>query len=138
MSDGAGLVVLIKPNGSKLWRYRYSRDSRKQKLSLGSYPELSLAQARVKAADARAKLAQGISPVDERREKREASKVVNSFEGVCLEWQANYTSTHPNDTTGNGAQSLVTTLTATTYVAPILFCRTSSVTAYRLNADWQR
>ncbi|XXD08746.1 Arm DNA-binding domain-containing protein [Klebsiella sp. R445] len=59
MSDGAGLVVLIKPNGSKLWRYRYSRDGRKQKLSLGSYPELSLAQARVKAADARAKLAQG-------------------------------------------------------------------------------
>lgn len=88
MSDGAGLVVLIKPNGSKLWRYRYSRDGRKQKLSLGSYPELSLAQARVKAADARAKLAQGISPVDERRKKREASKVVNSFEGVCLEWQA--------------------------------------------------
>jgi len=88
MSDGAGLVVLIKPNGSKLWRYRYSRDGRKQKLSLGSYPELSLAQARVKAADARAKLAQGINPVDERREKREASKVVNSFEGVCLEWQA--------------------------------------------------
>lgn len=88
MSDGAGLVMLIKPNGSKLWRYRYSHDGKKQKLSLGSYPELSLAQARVKAAEARAKLAQGISPVDERREKREASKIVNSFEGVCLEWQA--------------------------------------------------
>lgn len=49
ISDGAGLVVLITPNGSKLWRYRYSRDGRKQKLSLGSYPELSLAQTRVNA-----------------------------------------------------------------------------------------
>lgn len=63
MSDGAGLVVLIKPGGAKLWRYRYSMNGKKQKLSLGSYPEISLAQARVRAADARAKLAQSISPV---------------------------------------------------------------------------
>lgn len=88
MSDGAGLVVLIKPCGAKLWRYRYSLNGKKQKLSLGSYPEISLAQARVRAADARAKVAQGISPVTERRELKEASKVINSFESVCLEWQA--------------------------------------------------
>lgn len=87
MSDGAGLVVLVKPGGAKLWRYRYSLNGKKQKLSLGPYPEITLAQARVRAADARAKVAQGISPVTERREKREASKVINSFEGVCLEWQ---------------------------------------------------
>ncbi|MDJ4948231.1 integrase arm-type DNA-binding domain-containing protein [Salmonella enterica] len=88
MSDSGGLVILIKPSGAKLWRYRYSINAKKQKLSLGSYPEISLAQARIRAADARAKVAQGISPVTERREKKEASKVVNSFEGVCLEWQA--------------------------------------------------
>ncbi|WP_312633288.1 tyrosine-type recombinase/integrase [Pseudescherichia sp.] len=88
MSDGSGLVVLIKPGGAKLWRYRYSLNGKKQKLSLGSYPEISLAQARARAADARAKVAHGISPVTERREKREASKLINSFEGVCLEWQA--------------------------------------------------
>lgn len=88
MSDSGGLVILIKPSGAKLWRYRYSINAKKQKLSLGSYPEISLAQARIRAADARAKVAQGISPVTERQEKKEASKVVNSFEGVCLEWQA--------------------------------------------------
>lgn len=82
MSDSGGLVILIKPSGAKLWRYRYSINAKKQKLSLGSYPEISLAQARIRAADARAKVAQGISPVTERREKKEASKVVNSFEGV--------------------------------------------------------
>jgi putative DNA primase/helicase len=49
VSDGAGLVVLIKPNGSKLWRYRYSINGKKQKLSLGTYPEVSLSQARVTA-----------------------------------------------------------------------------------------
>lgn len=74
--------MIVKPNGSKLWRFRYRREGKLRRLSLGTYPETSLAQARVKAADARAKLAQGISPVDERREKKEASKVVNSFEGV--------------------------------------------------------
>nr|WP_255449589.1 integrase arm-type DNA-binding domain-containing protein [Citrobacter sp. JL978] len=88
MSDSGGLVILIKPSGAKLWRYRYSINAKKQKLSLGSYPEISLAQARIRAADARAKVAQGISPVTERREKKEANKVTNSFEGVCLEWQA--------------------------------------------------
>lgn len=88
MSDGGGLVILVKPSGAKLWRYRYSINAKKQKLSLGSYPEISLAQARIRAANARAKVAQGISPVTERREKIEASKVINSFEGVCLEWQA--------------------------------------------------
>ncbi|ECJ3938381.1 DUF4102 domain-containing protein [Salmonella enterica] len=88
MSDGGGLVILVKPSGTKLWRYRYSINAKKQKLSLGSYPEISLAQARIRAANARAKVAQGISPVTERREKIEASKVINSFEGVCLEWRS--------------------------------------------------
>ncbi|EAR7756532.1 tyrosine-type recombinase/integrase [Salmonella enterica] len=88
INDGAGLVVLVKPSGAKLWRFRYSFAGKKQKLSLGSYPDIPLAQARIRAADARAKLAQGISPVNERKEQQQASKVVNSFEGVCLEWQA--------------------------------------------------
>lgn len=102
MSDGAGLVVLIKPGGAKLWRYRYSLNGKKQKLSLGSYPAITLAQARIRAAEARAKVAQGISPVTERRENREANKVTNSFEGVCLEWQATRKTTwskvYANDT----------------------------------------
>lgn len=74
INDGAGLVVLVKPSGAKLWRFRYSFAGKKQKLSLGSYPDTPLAQ--------------GISPVNERREQQQAGKVVNSFEGVCLEWQA--------------------------------------------------
>lgn len=88
LSDGSGLFIIIKPSGSKLWRFRYRRDGKLRRLSLGAYPEVTLAMARSKAADARGKLAKGISPVDERREEKQASKVINSFEGVCIEWQA--------------------------------------------------
>ncbi|MFK3660146.1 tyrosine-type recombinase/integrase [Scandinavium sp. NPDC088450] len=87
IADGAGLSILIKPNGAKLWRFRYSLFGKKQKLSIGSYPEITLSQARVKAADARAKVAQGISPVDERQKETKASNSASSFEAVCLEWQ---------------------------------------------------
>lgn len=88
MSDGGGLVILIKPSGSKLWRFRYSRDGRKQKLSLGTYPEVTLASARAKAADARGQLSKGVSPVDERKKERQARKTDSSFEGIAIEWQA--------------------------------------------------
>ncbi|MBI0276741.1 tyrosine-type recombinase/integrase [Hafnia alvei] len=88
LSDGSGLFIIIRPGGSKLWRFRYRREGKLRRLSLGSYPDITLSNARAKAADARGKLAKGISPVDERREAKQASKVVNSFEGVCIEWQA--------------------------------------------------
>ena len=41
LSHGAGLALLIKPNGAKLWRYRFSREGKAQKLSLGAYPDIS-------------------------------------------------------------------------------------------------
>jgi hypothetical protein len=48
LSDGGGLQLRIKPNGSKLWLLDYKRPYTKKRtsLSFGSYPELSLAEAR--------------------------------------------------------------------------------------------
>lgn len=87
LSDGAGLALLIKPNGAKLWRYRFSRGGKAQKLSLGAYPDITLSQARILAADSRAKLARGVNPVSERKEERLAAKSTNTFEAVAVEWQ---------------------------------------------------
>ena len=48
--DGKGLMLLIKPNGSKLWRYRYKHPTKctRVMLGIGRYPEMTLAEARRK------------------------------------------------------------------------------------------
>jgi hypothetical protein len=50
--DGAGLYLVIQPSGAKSWAYRYRVDGKSRKLTLGSFPALSLTEARQKAADA--------------------------------------------------------------------------------------
>ena len=64
LADGDGLMLRIKTNGSKLWLFNYSRPFTKKRanLSFGSYPELSLAEAREKRREARSLLANDIDP----------------------------------------------------------------------------
>jgi integrase len=75
VSDFEGLFVLIKVNGSKLWQFKYRIFGKERLLSIGVYPEVSLAQARKAKEDARAKLAAGVDPSEakqmERRVKQE-------------------------------------------------------------------
>lgn len=75
VSDFEGLFVLIKINGSKLWQFKYRIFGKERLLSIGIYPEVSLAQARKAKEDARAKLAAGVDPSEakqiERRVKQE-------------------------------------------------------------------
>ncbi|MEM8615349.1 MAG: Arm DNA-binding domain-containing protein, partial [Pseudomonadota bacterium] len=61
-ADGGGLTLLVKPNGSKLWRLRYRFDGKQKDLALGKYPAVSLADARAKRSDAKELLAQCIDP----------------------------------------------------------------------------
>jgi len=53
MQDGEGLYVLIRPNGSKLWRYNYSFENKKYVYSIGKYPDISLEKARILHQDSR-------------------------------------------------------------------------------------
>lgn len=70
VTDGRGLYLLVKKNGSKLWRYDYSRPLTKKRAtySLGIYPDLSLADARSMHADLRNLLAKGIDPLEHKKE----------------------------------------------------------------------
>jgi hypothetical protein len=52
LSDGNGLYLLIETNGSKLWRLRYFFDNKEKMLSLGAFPDVTIAQARTKRDDA--------------------------------------------------------------------------------------
>ncbi len=48
LSDGGGLYLLVKPNGSKLWQMSYRFERKQKTLSFGQYPERTLAEARGK------------------------------------------------------------------------------------------
>jgi hypothetical protein len=62
LSDGGGLHLLVQPNGSKLWRLKYSFDGKEKLLSFGKYPDVTLAVVREKRREAKAKLTEGIDP----------------------------------------------------------------------------
>ncbi len=64
LHDGDGLFLLVKTNGKKLWRFRYQRPATKQRtmMGLGTFPALSLADARRLRADYLSLLANGIDP----------------------------------------------------------------------------
>lgn len=86
--DVGGLYLEVSPSGAKLWRFRYRAGSKDKRLSLGRYPETSLASARKKRDEARRLLSEGLDPVMERkREKLTAAfKAANSFGDVAKEY----------------------------------------------------
>ena len=88
--DGDGHRIRIKPNGSKLWMLNYYRPvSRKRaNLSLGKYPDLSLANARKTALEARELQARGIDPQGERQRQQQEHKAIHqhTFFNVIKEW----------------------------------------------------
>jgi len=88
MADGAGLYLWVKPTGAKLWRWSYRYKGKEKLMAFGKYPDVSLAQARNRHSDARKLHAQGIDPMAQRKEKKNAEKasVENSFESVSKRW----------------------------------------------------
>ena len=87
-SDGNNLFLLVKINGSKLWRLRFRHAGKYQEMALGKYPSISLSEARRLAEEARASLIHGINPMDERRERKRAKTTSKDklFETICLKW----------------------------------------------------
>ena len=86
--DGGGMYLEVSPAGGRWWRLKYRFVGKEKRLSLGVYPEVSLAEARSRREDARKLLAAGIDPSDQRKAaKREAEgREINSFEAVAREW----------------------------------------------------
>lgn len=88
IADGEGLFLLITPAGSKYWRLKYFFTGKEKLLALGVYPEVTLADARDRRAEARKVLAAGNDPAEAKKEvKRLATlKSANAFETVAREW----------------------------------------------------
>jgi integrase len=100
IADGAGLHLEARPTGAGWWRLRYRFGGREGMLSLGTYPEVSLAQARQRRNDARALIAAGTDPSTARKVEKaskaqaeEVTRIVaaglpapGTFEAVAREW----------------------------------------------------
>lgn len=87
LTDGDGMVLLVHPNGSKYWRFRFR--GKQHLMAFGVYPETSLADARHKREAARKLVAAGIDPREQKRAvKEELAKEVFTFEVVAREWHA--------------------------------------------------
>ena len=85
LPDGAGLFLLVKTNGAKYWRYRYQFAGREKMYAIGVYPDVSLADARIKRDEARLKLKEGIDPVKARQVKIVSGRE-NTFRRLSAEW----------------------------------------------------
>lgn len=95
LRDGGGLYLLMRPDGARWWRWDYRRPvtGKRNTLSLGTYPDVGLADARQRHAEARKLLAAGVDPGEQRKQaKREQAAVAaaagDTFEVVAREWMA--------------------------------------------------
>ena len=95
LADAAGLYLLVSPSGGKLWRWNYRFDGKQKTMSLGKYPDISLADARSAHQTARRDLAKGNDPMAQRKaekavvtaqvEKERASDA-RSLKAIALKW----------------------------------------------------
>jgi integrase len=89
LRDGDGLYLRIRANG-KSWIYRYQINGKPAKLGLGSYPAVSLANARLQVREASDSRAKGVNPQDARRIEAEQNRIakLNTFERMARAWHA--------------------------------------------------
>jgi len=92
MSDAGGLFLLVTPSGGKWWRYSYRLNGKQKTISLGTYPDVGLKDARDRHSEARKLLSQGIDPSESKKAVKAAGadRAANSFEVVAREWWASH------------------------------------------------
>lgn len=99
--DEAGLFLIITPEGGKWWRVRYRWQGKEQTLSLGTYPKITLRQARLASNAIHQQLHAGINPSEAR--KASFSAMQDTFEVIARDWQA---ARAPRWSTGHAARIL--------------------------------
>ncbi|NOT13767.1 MAG: tyrosine-type recombinase/integrase [Methylococcaceae bacterium] len=100
ISDGGGLSLLVKTDGTKRWLFYYRFDGKQNTLGFGTYPDTTLENARRQAEDARKQLASGTDPADLRNKAKKAKQqailnkkrvsdglpILDSFTDVTRQW----------------------------------------------------
>jgi integrase len=90
LADAGGLYILVTPKGGRWWRLDYRRHGKRKTISMGTYPEVSLKDARERRDEARKQIANGLDPSERRRTAKALAQQqdADSFEAVAREWMA--------------------------------------------------
>ncbi len=88
LSDERGLFLLVTPAGGKWWRLKYRVGGKEKLLSLGTYPDVGLKEARARRDEARKLKAAGVDPGEARKAEKKAAAAATdgAFEVVAREW----------------------------------------------------
>ncbi len=86
--DSERLYIEVRPTGAKVWRFKFVFAGKESSMSLGSYPAISLADARMLRDEMKAKIAKGIHPVQDKKEEKqkEIDKEANTFDAIADEY----------------------------------------------------
>jgi integrase len=107
ITDSGGLYLEVSPAGSKRWFWKTYYDEKEGRLALGSYPDVSLKQARLARDAARLQKAEGTNPVHARKlAKIKATRNTgDTFKAIALEWYGlqtpNWSGSHATRTLRN-------------------------------------
>lgn len=88
LSDSHGLFLLVMPNGSKYWRFKFRFAGKEKVLALGVFPDVSLKEARTARDEARLNLDKGVDPGAVRKVEKLTRHIAaaESFEAIGREW----------------------------------------------------
>src|SRR5690349_5535742 len=75
LHDGGGLYLRVSLTGSKSWVFRFQLEGKRRDMGLGPYPDISLAEARRRAAEHRNQRRDGIDPLDAKAAQRQARRL---------------------------------------------------------------
>jgi hypothetical protein len=88
LRDGGGLFVFVSATGAKSWRYKYRISGKESVYTMGTFPDLGIADARVMHAKARELVNQGVHPKAQRDADRHITMLIagDTFKAVADHW----------------------------------------------------
>ncbi len=88
LNDGQGLRLFVKLNGTKAWRFGYRFAGKQKTLAIGTYPDVSLKQARERHQAARALILQGVDPAEQKQadKRQRITEQADTFSCLAKEW----------------------------------------------------
>ena len=88
-ADEKGMYLEVLPTGGMYWRLKFRINGKESVFSIGIYPDISLANARIERDKAKLLIQQGINPNEAKKRQQQEIDQDNLFKTLALEWMEN-------------------------------------------------